>query len=197
MQNGAINPNLGPNFTRNTQALGPTRVPGDVQATDVNATGPVDGGPDGRTMISHKLNDNWKSMAAGDSYKLHFGKQPYVKDLKDENLRGELMEIPEEACPGLQEKAKAGTLKPEDIKNLQSMLQSKGYDLGPGGVDGKFGPCTHKALEKFLNGEAPDKAAPGKADPKKAQTGTTRTTAGGPTPRMMGEDQGPTHTYIV
>jgi len=39
----------------------------------------------------------------------------------------------------------------DDIKNLQAFLQKEGLDLGPGGVDGKFGPKTHEAMMQFAS----------------------------------------------
>lgn len=37
----------------------------------------------------------------------------------------------------------------EDIRSMQTMLQSLGYSIGPPGVDGKFGPYTAAALAAF------------------------------------------------
>jgi hypothetical protein len=91
-----------------------------------------------------------------------FGEKSYVKDLKDENLRGILSEVPEDAVPGLQEKAKAGTLQESDIRQLQTMLQQKNYDIGPMGVDGKLGPRTFDALSHYLKGDPPTKTGTGK-----------------------------------
>jgi len=38
-------------------------------------------------------------------------------------------------------------LQGEDVKELQSKLESLGYDAGP--IDGIFGPLTEKAVRKF------------------------------------------------
>ena len=164
------------NQPRIAQNNGPvvTGAPGDVGA--INAQGPVDRGPNARNVANTRLHENWKSMASGDSYKMMFGDKAFVSDLKDENLRGILMELPDEACPGLKEKAQKGTLQPADIKQLQGFLVAQGYDVGPTGADGKFGPNTHRALEKFLTGQPPDNAkggagktgAPGQAAPTRS-----------------------------
>jgi len=46
----------------------------------------------------------------------------------------------------------------EAIKELQEQLIAKGYDLGPKGADGKYGPKTRAAVKKFQedNGLKPD-----------------------------------------
>ncbi|MCG1013159.1 peptidoglycan-binding protein [Tepidanaerobacter sp. GT38] len=38
-------------------------------------------------------------------------------------------------------------LQGEDVKELQSRLESLGYDVGP--IDGIFGPLTENAVKKF------------------------------------------------
>ena len=38
-------------------------------------------------------------------------------------------------------------LQGEDVKELQSKLESLGYDVGP--IDGIFGPLTERAVRKF------------------------------------------------
>lgn len=35
------------------------------------------------------------------------------------------------------------------IKNIQTLLKAKGYDIGPAGIDGDLGPSTFAAIEKF------------------------------------------------
>ena len=35
------------------------------------------------------------------------------------------------------------------VKKVQTALQRKGYDVGPTGVDGKYGPRTEAAVRKF------------------------------------------------
>ena len=164
------------------RALQNVAVSGGTPTADtgaINAQGPVDRGLNPRSVANHQLHENWKSLSAGDSYKMMFGDKSFVSDLKDENLRGILMELPDDACPGLKEKAQKGTLQPGDIKQLQSFLVAQGYDVGPTGADGKFGPNTHKALEKFLSGQPPDNAkggakpAPGQRDAKPNAQGPT------------------------
>jgi predicted chitinase len=75
-----------------------------------------------------------------------FGQQPYVKDPADPHLTAML--------------AQAAAAHPElaglngDVQKLQGFLAARGLDLGPAGVDGKFGPCTYAALAKFLDNPA-------------------------------------------
>ena len=38
-------------------------------------------------------------------------------------------------------------LQGEDVRELQSKLESLGYDVGP--IDGIFGPLTERAVRKF------------------------------------------------
>lgn len=42
---------------------------------------------------------------------------------------------------------------PDSIKQWQQALLGHGYDLGPAGADGDFGPATLRASLKLLNGE--------------------------------------------
>lgn len=37
----------------------------------------------------------------------------------------------------------------EEVKELQQILLTMGYDLGETGVDGKFGPETEASVKKF------------------------------------------------
>ena len=146
--------------------------------------GPQDRGPGCARMANHQLFESWKGTAEGDSYHMLFGNQGYVQDLQDETLRGLLMELPDDACPGLKEKAQQGKLKESDIRDLQNYLVSKGYDVGPTGADGKYGPNTHRALEKMLNGQPPDmgrggapkqtSAVPGRMPARQADYSSTR-----------------------
>ena len=46
-----------------------------------------------------------------------------------------------------------GSSGPE-VEALQEMLKAEGYDLGPSGVDGKFGPKTKAAVEAFQRDQA-------------------------------------------
>ena len=39
--------------------------------------------------------------------------------------------------------------KGEEVQTIQKLLQGKGYDLGPCGVDGDFGSATEKAVRQF------------------------------------------------
>jgi predicted chitinase len=75
-----------------------------------------------------------------------FGQQPYVKDANDAHLQAMLAQAaaahPE--LTGLKGDA-------EGIKKLQTFLAARGLDLGPAGVDGKFGPKTYAALAQFLD----------------------------------------------
>ena len=45
-----------------------------------------------------------------------------------------------------------GSYNPADssiVKKVQTVLKRKGYDVGPTGVDGKYGPRTEAAVRKF------------------------------------------------
>lgn len=48
----------------------------------------------------------------------------------------------------LNQETRGYTVNPQ-VKQLQRMLQLLGYDIGPPGVDGKYGPLTARAVAKF------------------------------------------------
>jgi hypothetical protein len=126
-------------------------------------SGSQDLGPSQQRLANAKLGQSWSDISSGDSYKAMFGNQPYVKDGSDPQLlsllQQALQKAPELQSTPLAEHVAAGKVGPEDIKSLQSFLQSKGYSVGPPGVDGKFGPLTDKALEHFLHGDPADAAS--------------------------------------
>ena len=51
----------------------------------------------------------------------------------------------EESSPPLLRRGSKG----ESVRDVQRLLQGKGYDLGPCGVDGDFGSATEKAVRQF------------------------------------------------
>lgn len=55
---------------------------------------------------------------------------------------------PKEQLEELEKALKKGA-KGEDVKKLQERLTELGYDVGPAGTDGIFGPKTQAALKKF------------------------------------------------
>ena len=90
-----------------------------------------------------------------------FGEKSYVKDGADAELLGlarrAMRAAPELAAGRLADGTAAGSLGPESVKAMQKMLEDRGYPVGDTGVDGKYGPRTHRALRAFLNGEAPER----------------------------------------
>lgn len=104
-------------------------------------------------------------------YDKTFGQAGYVKDGADANLLGLARRVaatsPELANGPFGQSAKNGVLSRDDVKTLQRHLESKGYSVGDTGVDGKYGPRTHRALAAFLAGDPPtkpaDAARPGEA----------------------------------
>ena len=141
-----------------------------------------DQGVSGARVANSQLHTAWHDVASDSSYAKLFGHQSYVKNGSDKQLLGLLQDALEKA-PELQGTALAqhvrtGKVGPDDIKTLQQFLQSKGYSVGKPGVDGKYGPLTHSALEHFLNGDPPDlKNAP--ASPQAASPQGTATSATG------------------
>ena len=55
---------------------------------------------------------------------------------------------PKEQLEELEKALKKGA-KGDDVKKLQERLTELGYDVGPAGMDGIFGPKTQEALKKF------------------------------------------------
>jgi flagellum-specific peptidoglycan hydrolase FlgJ len=102
---------------------------------------------------------NLPAPAKVEGYGSLFGTQGYVKDAQDAKLL-DLMKKAVDKAPELKNSplaahVAAGKLEPGDVAALQHFLQSKGYDVGSMGADGKYGPRTHAAMAAFLNGEAP------------------------------------------
>jgi flagellum-specific peptidoglycan hydrolase FlgJ len=109
-------------------------------------------------------------------YQETFGNQSYVKDGSNKDLLGLAQKVvdknPALKDSPLAQHIKGGQLGPEDVKALQGELQSKGFDVGKTGVDGKYGPNTHAALQQLVGGEKPaTPAAPSQQqDPQQPAT---------------------------
>ncbi len=104
------------------------------------------------------------------AYGALFGQAGYVKDPGDRRLV-DLMKAAMEAEPTLRRPpmgpaVAAGRIDAESVKALQAQLKAQGFDLGPAGADGKFGPKTHAALIAFLEGAEPVPAGPGPVGPR-------------------------------
>lgn len=120
--------------------------------------GPLDGTVDPSRLANTRLGQNWSGVAQGSNYRSLFGDASYVKDGSDPQLLSLLQEAlaasPELQGTSLAAAVQRGKVGPDDMKVLQGFLQSKGLSVGATGVDGKFGPRTHGALEAFLRGDA-------------------------------------------
>ncbi|MDB5100965.1 MAG: class chitinase [Cyanobacteria bacterium RYN_339] len=79
-----------------------------------------------------------------------FGGASYVKDPADAHLASMVGQATHESAE-LAALMGAPPLTTEGIKKLQGFLEARGLDLGPAGVDGKFGPKTFAALAQFLD----------------------------------------------
>lgn len=93
------------------------------------------------------------NKAVRPDYAQQWGEQPYVQNLQDSKLRVMLSKATlggDERLFNVSRKASMSMLEPADIKELQTVLMARGLDLGPAGVDGKFGPATHRALQQHL-----------------------------------------------
>ena len=116
--------------------------------------GPSEHGPSASHVANSRLHDVWHGTASGSSYASVFGNQSYVKDGTDPQLLSMLQQAltkaPELQSTALGQHVAMGKVGPEDIQILQDFLQSKGISVGSPGVDGKYGPLTHAALERFL-----------------------------------------------
>ena len=92
-----------------------------------------------------------------------FGTKSYVKEGNDPALLSLMQRAvaahPELASGPLGQGVQQGNLRPQEVKALQTYLESKGYSVGSKGVDGKFGPDTHAALANLLDGRPPEPAA--------------------------------------
>lgn len=90
------------------------------------------------------------------SYRERFGHRGYVKDGADPALlelaRAAVAKAPELARTPLGQAIADGRLSPDDVKTLQQFLEARGFSVGDTGVDGKYGPRTHRALAAFLEG---------------------------------------------
>ncbi len=90
------------------------------------------------------------------AYRERFGRQGYVKNGADPALlelaRAAVARAPELARTPLGQAIADGRLEPDDVKGLQRFLEARGFNVGDTGVDGKYGPRTHRALTAFLEG---------------------------------------------
>jgi hypothetical protein len=114
-----------------------------------------------------EIGDNTPLIPAGEKvpgYQETFGNQSYVKDGGNKDMIALAQKVvdrnPALKDSPLAQHLKDGKMGPEDVKALQSELQSKGFDVGKTGVDGKYGPNTHAALQKLLAGEKPGASTP-------------------------------------
>ena len=110
------------------------------------------------------VGDDWPAYGA------LFGQAAYVRDPGDRRLvdlvSAALAAEPSLRRPPLGPAVAAGRIDAEAVKALQGLLAARGGDLGPAGIDGKFGPKTHAALIALLEGapagpESVDRPAPG------------------------------------
>lgn len=153
------------NAPTSTAPVGPTGTWG-VAAPEAGSLASADGGM-GSRIANVRLGDSWHHVASGSDYGRIFGNQSYVKDLGDPQMLSLIQEVlakaPELQGTSLATNAQQGRVTKEDIQTLQKFLESKGCSVGSTGVDGKYGPRTHKALEGFLSGrgsEAPRPESP-------------------------------------
>lgn len=111
-------------------------------------------------------------QVAWPSYAATFGAQPKVLDLGHPALL-RLVGALVAACPGafsqeLQQALAAGRLSPRLIQELQALLQGRGQDLGPAGVDGDFGPRTYAAAVAQLQALPPAPAVGSASAPRRS-----------------------------
>lgn len=95
-------------------------------------------------------------------YERLFGEQGYVKDAADKDLLRLASRVIDSA-PRLRNAPlgraiAAGDVSADTVMRLQRFLESRGFDVGSTGVDGKYGPRTHRALSGFLNSQ-PERTA--------------------------------------
>jgi hypothetical protein len=106
-------------------------------------------------VSNQNLSQAWGDYAGAPDYKQLFGSASYVKNGSDPQLlsmlQAALQKAPELRGSSLEAHVQAGKVGPDDMKELQQFLESKGLSVGSTGVDGKYGPNTHGALQSFLN----------------------------------------------
>lgn len=134
--------------------------------------------PQARAASKQQAHEQAKAQLDGSVRDLRSGRD-YVRDGVDPQLLATL-KAAVEADPELQssplaKSVSSGRVTPDDIKQLQSHLQKKGFDVGSTGVDGKFGYRTNGALQRMLS-------AAGKASPETPK-GAERPTRDAETPR--------------
>lgn len=159
----------------------PTGAP---QAATAASAATGDRGPGAASLANARLGGAWSGVGSVSSYGQLFGDASYVKNGSDPQLL-QLLQQALERAPELQGTALAqhvqsGHVGEQDVQILQNFLQSKGYSVGSTGVDGKYGPRTHHALEGFLEGKPPDSARGATTAP--AATRTPTATAAAATP---------------
>ncbi|MBM3462144.1 MAG: peptidoglycan-binding protein [Armatimonadetes bacterium] len=176
-------------YTPAPQANAPTTQAAPAQ------TGPADQGVSSRSVANTRLGQGWEQVASSSDYGQIFGDQSYVKNGADPQLLSLLQQAVDKA-PELQgtqlaANVKSGRVGPEDVKQLQNFLQAKGYSVGAPGVDGKYGPLTHRALDGFLNGRPADglagQQAPAGQEPARGQSPRKQPPADGEGPAENGE----------
>lgn len=97
------------------------------------------------------------------AYSELFGNASWVRDGSNARLLelagGVVQRAPELAGTRLAQNIESGTITRDDMRELQTFLQGQGHDVGRTGVDGKYGPLTHGALQAFM--ASPTAAAAG------------------------------------
>ena len=161
------------------------QVPGQPGMVD----GVQDVGPNQANLSRGQLRNQWEGALGArpqqDSkanFEQAFG-GAYIKDFNSDNARALLSQaasaIAQSGVPGSQELAQTlaqGAADPRTvnkgaIQKLQSFLQSQGCSVGEAGTDGKLGPDTFNALNKFMSkgrqqaGAAGSGGAPGNIPP--------------------------------
>ena len=178
------NPNAALQGAPQLAQAGATTAAAVTASTEAQAIGAVatDKAPGAERLANARLGDGWSEMSGTNSYQAMFGNQGYVKDGSDPELlsmlQSALSKAPELASTNLGQHVSMGKVGPEDIQTLQGFLEKKGFSVGSPGVDGKYGPLTHKALERFLNDEPPEGGDAAGADSASKKGGTQASAAG-------------------
>lgn len=158
------------------------QVPGQTGETG----GVQDIGPNQTNMSRGQLRNQWEGALGakpqqqagpGADFQQAFG-GAYIKDFSSDNARGLLSQaasaISQSGVPGSQELAQSlaqGASDPKTvnkglIQKLQNFLQSQGCSVGDAGTDGKLGPDTFQALNKFMSkGKQQANGGPGNIPP--------------------------------
>lgn len=120
-------------------------------------------------LIGNQLAGGWEAVMGRlpdyqngpATYDRLFGNRPFADNLGNSQGGraalgfglGALQGVPEAEAlrNSMQKGLEGGNFGGGDIKKLQEFLQKNGFDVGAGGVDGKFGPDTHKALMQYVS----------------------------------------------